>query len=544
MKNKFNNLSISSKINLTLVFVFTTILLAIVFHMIHNERIMMEKVIEQQSKDTADTYFDAINTMMITNTMDRREVLRNKLLDRPSITDARILRSTVVAKLFGQGNSNEQAQDPLDKRALQGESIVQIDNTDNGRILTVINPLRASENYRGTNCLSCHVNAKSGDIMGAVRISYSLKQLDAEVNHNMLSSALIQVVLFALGLLLIVYILRRVINKPLNNLQQTIELIDQQADLQQRVKIHAEGDEIGKVALAFNNMLKKFQTSMQQVRDATQHITGIADNIAEVAEETEQSTQTQCNETAQAATAINEATASTEEIARNASETAQSSQAATDGARSGALIATNALGSIDMLLNEMTHSTETISNLESESEHIGVVLDVITKIAEQTNLLALNAAIEAARAGEQGRGFAVVADEVRSLASRSQESAAQIQDMVESLQAHARQAVAAMDTASKQAETCSEQVEEAAESLAMISGNISDISDRNIQVAAAAEEQRAVMEESNRNLVSINQLAEKTATGASRTTEVSEELLQQSRRMQELVAQFKIGSDS
>ncbi|VAX13797.1 methyl-accepting chemotaxis sensory transducer [hydrothermal vent metagenome] len=542
MKNKFSTLSISSKINLTLLFVFTTILVAIILHMVHNESIMVEKVIEQQGKDTADTYFDAINTMMITNTMDRREILRRKLLDRPSITDARIIRGAVVAKLFGKGNSSEQVVDKLDQRALQGESIRQIDNTDNGRVLTVINPLRASENYRGTNCLSCHVNAKSGNIMGAVRISYSLKKLDAEVNHNMLSSALIQIVLFALGLLLIVYILRRVINKPLNNLKHTIELIDQQADLQQRVQVHAEGDEIGKVALAFNNMLGKFQTSLQQVRDTTQHITSIADNIAEVAEETEQNTRTQCNETAQAATAINEATASTEEIASNASETAQSSQAATDGARAGALIATNALGSIDMLLNEMAHSTETISKLESESEHIGVVLDVITKIAEQTNLLALNAAIEAARAGEQGRGFAVVADEVRSLASRSQKSAAQIQDMVESLQANTRQAVTAMGSASKQAEACSEQVEEAAESLAMISGNVNDISDRNIQVAAAAEEQRAVMEESNRNLVSINDLAEKTAAGASRTTEVSEKLLQQSQRLQELVAQFKIGS--
>ncbi|HEB57464.1 MAG TPA: methyl-accepting chemotaxis protein [Gammaproteobacteria bacterium] len=542
MKNKFKNLSISNKINFTLLFVFTTILVAIILHMIRNERSMMEDVIEQQSRNTADTYFDAINTMMISGSMNRRELLRSKLLDRPNIIDARIIRGAAVAKLFGNGDSNEQIVDKLDQRALQGEAISQIDNTDNGRILTVINPLRASENYRGTNCLSCHVNAKSGDILGAVRISYSLRKLDAAINHNLLSSALIQIVLFSLGLLLMVYIMRRMINKPLRNLQQTIELIDQQADLQQRVHIHAEGDEIGKVARAFNNMLEKFQHSLQQVNNATQHITGIAGNIAKVAEETEQSTRTQCNETAQAATAINEATASTEEIASNASETAQSSQAATNGARSGALIATNALGSIDMLLNEMTHSAETISNLESESEHIGVVLDVITKIAEQTNLLALNAAIEAARAGEQGRGFAVVADEVRSLASRSRESAAEIQNMVESLQAHARQAVSAMKTAGKQAEACSEQVEEAAESLAMISGNISDISDRNVQVAAAAEEQRAVMEESNRNLVRINDLAEKTAAGASHTTEVSEKLLQQSQRLQELVAQFKIGS--
>jgi len=541
MKNKFKNLSISSKINIPLLFVFTVILTISVLHMISNERAMVEKTIEQQSKDAADSYFDSINTMMLTGTMDRRELLRNKLLEHPNMTDARILRGAAVSELYGQGHASEQAQDKLDRRALQGEAIVQIDNTDNGRILTVINPLRASNDFRGTDCLSCHTNAKSGDVIGAVRISYSLRELDAKVNRNLLSSALIQAALFGLGLLLMVFILRLVISKPLKNLRHTIEIIDQQADLQQRVQIYAEGDEVGKVSLAFNNMLGKFQHSLQQVSDVTQHITSIADNIAEVSEETEQSTRTQCNETAQAATAINEATASTEEIASNASETAQSSQAATDNARSGALISTNALGSIDMLTSEMSHAAETIGKLDSESENIGMVLDVISKIAEQTNLLALNAAIEAARAGEQGRGFAVVADEVRNLASRSQESAAQIHEMVESLQAGAREAVAAMETASKQAETCSEQVEETAESLAMISGNVSDISDRNIQVAAAAEEQRAVMEESNRNLASINELAEKTAAGASRTAQVSEELLHQSQRMQELVAKFKIG---
>ncbi len=541
MKNKFKNLSISSKINFTLLFVFAIILTISVLHMISNERAMVEETIEQQSKDAADSYFDSINTMMLTGTMGRRELLRNKLLEHPNVADARILRSAAVSELFGQGLASEQVQDELDRRALQGEAIVQLDDTDNGRILTVINPLRASNDFRGTDCLGCHTNAKSGDVIGAVRISYSLRELDAMINHNLLSSALIQATLFGLGLLLMVFILRFIISKPLKNLRHTIEIIDQQADLQQRVNIYAEGDEIGKVSQAFNNMLGKFQHSLQQVSNVTQHITSIADNIAEVSEETEQSTRTQCNETAQAATAINEATASTEEIASNTSEAAQSSQAATDSARSGALISTNALGSIDMLTSEMNHAAETISKLDSESENIGVVLDVISKIAEQTNLLALNAAIEAARAGEQGRGFAVVADEVRNLASRSQESASQIHAMVESLQAGAREAVTAMETASKQAEACSEQVEETAESLAMISGNVSDISERNIQVAAAAEEQRAVMEESNRNLASINELAEKTAAGASRTAQVSEELLHQSQRMQELVAKFKIG---
>jgi len=540
MKNKLKNLSISSKINFTLIVVFTVILMTSIFHMIRNERAMVEEVIEQQNKDTADSYFDAINTMMLTGTMDRRELLRSKLMARPGITEARILRGAAINELYGRGNANEQAQDQLDKRALKGEAIMQIDEVGDERILTVINPLKATDSFRGTNCLGCHANAKSGDVIGAVRISYSLKELDAAVNRNLLSSTLIQIALFALGLTLMVFILRFVITRPLNNLRQTIELIDEQADLQQRVQIHAEGDEVGKVGKAFNRMLEKFQRSLHQVRDVSQQVASIADNITEVSEQTAQSTRTQCSETAQAATAINEATASTEEIARSARDTAQTSQEANDTARSGALIATNAIGGIDVLVSEITEATETINQLNTESENIGVVLEVISKIAEQTNLLALNAAIEAARAGEQGRGFAVVADEVRSLASRSQESAAQIHEMVESLQSGANQAVTAMDTASKQAETCSEQFEETAEALAMISGNVGSISEQNSQIATAVDEQRAVMEESNRNIVSINELSEKTAEGANNAAQVSEELQLQSQRMQELVAKFKI----
>ncbi|MDH5572090.1 MAG: methyl-accepting chemotaxis protein [Gammaproteobacteria bacterium] len=540
MYSKFKNLSISTKINLVVLLVFVMILIASISHMVHSERVLIENIVQQQNSDTADTYFDAINTMMLTGTMDKRDILRNKILERPGITDARILRGEAIKTLYGEGLPEGQARDELDNKALNGQIISQIDTIDGERILTVINPVRAMEDYRGTNCLSCHANAKTGDVVGAVRISYSLKQLDSNVNKNLLNSTLIHIALFGLGLALLMFTLRQVIGKPLKSLHHTIDNIDQNADLNQRVKIFSEQDDIGQVGTAFNNMLQKIHDSLSQVLSASQQLTSVATDLTSVSEETVNNVALQRNETDQAAAAMNEMTATTQEISNNATETASTSEQANKDAQTGAYVSTEALGSIDALLNQLKNAAQKITELDAESNKIGIVLDVITKIAEQTNLLALNAAIEAARAGEQGRGFAVVADEVRTLAARSQESATQIQKMVESLQAGARNAVSAMENARKQAEDSSEKVEQAAESLGMIAGEIADISERNAQIASAAEQQSSVMEESNQNLSNISDATHRTSSGAEQTASYSEKLLQLAQHLEQQVQKFKL----
>jgi len=237
---------------------------------------------------------------------------------------------------------------------------------------------------------------------------------------------------------------------------------------------------------------------------------------------------------------MNEMTTSVHEVARNASEASQSAARANDESTEGKKVVGKAIDSIDGLSNEVKKAADVIKELESDSEKIGAVLDVIQGIAEQTNLLALNAAIEAARAGEQGRGFAVVADEVRTLASRTQQSTQEIEQMIERLQKGARTAVTVMQEGSKQANETTGLAADAAASLEGIIRAIGTINDMNAQIASAAEEQGAVAEEINRNVVKINEGVQDVAAGSDQTATATEELARLASELRESVQRFRI----
>jgi methyl-accepting chemotaxis protein len=276
------------------------------------------------------------------------------------------------------------------------------------------------------------------------------------------------------------------------------------------------------------------------VAGATRQLNEVSDRVADVADETLKVVMEQRSETDMVASAMNEMSATVQEVARNASQTAAASRGADDEAKNGAFVATEALGGIEVLIRDIENAAKVIQKVEADSANIGMVLDVIKGIAEQTNLLALNAAIEAARAGEQGRGFAVVADEVRTLASRTQKSTEEIQTMIERLQGGVRDAVRAMEAAQTRAQFGSDQVEKAAESLGMIAGEVGTINDMNTQIATAAEEQSAVADEINRNISSISHMADMTSEGAKQTSQISEELVRVANELNRLVGQFKL----
>lgn len=227
------------------------------------------------------------------------------------------------------------------------------------------------------------------------------------------------------------------------------------------------------------------------------------------------------------ATAVNEMAASIQEVAQNTVNASNTATAAKTEVAAAALESTNAMGSIDQLNDEISRASEVIGRVKEESQQINSVLDVIRGIADQTNLLALNAAIEAARAGEQGRGFAVVADEVRTLATRTGDATNEIRSMIEALNSSVEDAVKVMQSASEQANKSEESVEQAAMSLGEIAGQVNTINDMNIQVAAATEEQSAVAEEINRNINTIAHISETVTTTAKQVGESGKNLVHQ-----------------
>ncbi|AOU99792.1 hypothetical protein BI364_15175 [Acidihalobacter yilgarnensis] len=363
----------------------------------------------------------------------------------------------------------------------------------------------------------------------------------AQVDASFRLGALIGLVAAVVGLLLSV-LLGRSITRGLRAATRALsDIAEGEGDLTRRLPEDIGGrDEVAQLAASFNRFVGKVQALVAEVATSSQQIAGASERMSGITRMTYEGVQRQQRETEQVATAMNEMTTTVQVVARHASEAADATHEASREAGAGQAEVQRTVEVINTLASEVEKAGGVIKKLEADSVQIGTVLDVIRGIAEQTNLLALNAAIEAARAGEQGRGFAVVADEVRTLASRTQQSTEEIQGMIERLQAGARDAVTAMEGGQARAELSVDQAARAGASLGAITGAVTRINDMNLQIASAAEEQSHVAEEINRNVLTINEVAEISAEGAQQTASAGEELKGLASQLQRLVGRFRI----
>jgi len=302
----------------------------------------------------------------------------------------------------------------------------------------------------------------------------------------------------------------------------------------------SSGDEIGQVAESAKILHQDFGAIVQRINQSVFQLSTSAEEMAHVTEQSNQAMIQQRSETDQVATAMNEMTATVHEVAQNAQLASESANQANSEVNTGQSVVNDSISAVSKLVQQIEQAGDVIHVLESDSEQIGSILDVIRGIAEQTNLLALNAAIEAARAGEQGRGFAVVADEVRTLASRTQTSTEEIQAMIEKLQSGAGQAVDAMNQSRSQADVTRDTAAKAGDVLKSITQSVNSINDMNTLIASSAEEQNAVSEEINRNIVSIHQSAEMTSEAASKAAGAGESLREVAEDLKHVISRLKV----
>ena len=395
-------------------------------------------------------------------------------------------------------------------------------------------------NSNGTDILGYPMeNKQQGDLHGAFEIIIPLSNDFAKLQSN---------IYIAIGLLMATllvisgtgyFVMNKIIISPLTSLALKLQDISSgDGDLTARLNIQGKS-EFAWVAGSFNSFVKKIAKTIDNISVTSEKLATASHQLAEITQQTEQGVERQLEETTQVATAMEEMTATVLEVARNAVNASEAASAADVEATTGKNIVTQAMEEINQLATEVDNAANVIHELENDSNTIGEVLGVIQGIAEQTNLLALNAAIEAARAGEQGRGFAVVADEVRTLASRTQNSTLEIQQTIDLLQNRAKEAVTVMDKGKKQAESSVERASSANESITSISERIDTINDMNNQIAGAAEEQTAVAAEINRNINNISEVTNETSIGARNTSEACKELLTLADQLRNSVRQFR-----
>ena len=346
--------------------------------------------------------------------------------------------------------------------------------------------------------------------------------------------------LAATALLTVVFawLLIRSITQPIARAVQAAEVIAT-GDLSQ--EIHSEGrDEAARLLQAMKTMQGQLRHTLQGILGSATQLASAAEELNAVTDESSRGLQRQNAEIEQAATAVNQMSSAVDEVARNAVNTSQASQESAGVARDGRDLVQETVGAIATMSEDVQHGATLVGDLAVQVNDIGKVLDVIRSVAEQTNLLALNAAIEAARAGEAGRGFAVVADEVRALAHRTQESTREIETSIGTIQQGTDQAVAAMRSSTERAQSTLEVARGAGHALERIHGAIGGINERNLVIASAAEEQAQVAREVDRNLVNIRDLSTQSADGARQTNAASQELSRLAVDLQGLVNRFQV----
>ncbi|RLK48836.1 methyl-accepting chemotaxis sensory transducer [Alkalispirillum mobile] len=378
----------------------------------------------------------------------------------------------------------------------------------------------------------------SGEPIAVVEIGMDRSFYAAAMRNTMVQSGGIALIGILIGIGVALWLARGIVRPIRQTVDHMNEIAEGDGDLTRHLDDSGR-DEMSDLATAFNRFVDKIRKLVGETAEATSQIAAASEQMATIARQTSDGTRRQQDDTTQVATAMNEMTSTVAEIARTTQEAADLAHGTASKAEDGRQVVHGSMEAIDQLAEEVQAAAQVIEKLAEEGEHIGSVLDVIREISDQTNLLALNASIEAARAGEHGRGFSVVADEVRSLASRTQQSVGEIEGMIDRLQSGTSQAVSVMEESRQQAQQGVKASAQTGTTLEEVAASVSQINDMTTQIASAVEEQSAVSEDINRNITHIKDVAEDTGRSVQESATASDQLAQLASQLQQLVGRFR-----
>ncbi len=650
-----SRLSIQGKINLTVIVGFVTVIVIVTAHSYQLEKDRVLALAQERTKDMSTLYFDSLNTMMLTGTMDQRVILQDKMLRRPGVLEARVIRGEPVKQQFGPGFPHEQPQDELDARVLAGEEVVEVQTTPEGRILTVLTPFKATTNTRGVNCLRCH-NVPEGAINGGVRISYSLAEMDQQVERELITSAIFNLAFLAVGMLFINYFLRTWVTRPLNELMAVVSK-RADGDIHIRAEVTTE-DEIGRLGKAFNIMADKVNASTErehqvaedlrhkvdillgvvnkaakgdfsgeitfeddgamgelanglqtmihnlreliaerrraveelarkvnqilkvvkaaaegdltmkvtvtgedsigqlgrgvqamvdslnhlvaQVQHAGIQVTSSSTQIAATAKEQEATVAEQAATVNQVVTTATEISATAKELVSTMDEVATVAEGTAESAASGQAGLQKMESTMHQMMEASTSIAAKLEVLNEKASNINTVVTTITKVADQTNLLSLNAAIEAEKAGEYGLGFSVVATEIRRLADQTAVATWDIEQMVKEMQTAVTAGVMSVEKFTEEVRRSVNEVSSISAELAQIIEQVQALTPRFETVHEGMQFQSQGAEQIKQAIINLSESAQQTLESLRQSHASIDHLNEAAHRLQAGVSKFKV----
>lgn len=478
--------------------------------------------------------------MMITGTIGQREVFLDQIKQLSIIKDLHVARSEAVIKLYGPDTKEGRPLSPLEQQVMSsGIPYMAVESNNGSSSLNVINPTKASKNYLGKDCVLCH-QVPEGSVLGVVSMKVSLDSVESEVAAFRLKIA--GVALAALGaLLVIIYLLtRHFVTAPLEELRKGLrDIASGEGDLTRRLPVKGK-DEVGQSALVFNEMMENFNQLVRQVRDSASQVSARVAALSDNTDRVSQSSHLQNEKSNEAAAAVEQLAVSISSIARSAEHVQHQSQESLSRANEGSRNLTVLLGEMAVVESAVKEMAISVNDFVRNTESITQMTREVKDIAEQTNLLALNAAIEAARAGEQGRGFAVVADEVRKLAEKSSRSASEIDTITATLSAQSVAVRRSIEQGLEHLASSQSAVATVSSVLQATNGSVTEVGHGLDAIASATEQQRRVSSDVEASIEAIAGMARDNTGAVEQTAGAAHDLKRLAEGLAAMVGRFKV----